>query len=299
MISRKNDPSIYVDAQGQEVTAHGTSDFPLDCYEIQLGSGFIEWHWHDDWEIILVRNGMVYVCTASGKWTVSAGQAMFFGPECVHEITGGSPDSMFHSAVFHPRFLASQGSLIWQKYVQPLQKVGCVPLFPEIPWQEECILLFKECLLAFDNTPSFYEIQTREALTKLASLLSTRLDFQQYALSVNEVRNNQRIHTMLQFIHAHYGEEIHVSDIAACAMLSRSECLHCFHNTIHTTPNQYLKDYRLQAAAQMLVSTNKKLGDIGAACGMPDAAYFTKLFREAMGCTPGEYRKGQQAKEID
>lgn len=294
MIIKGTPNADFINARGQELVAHGTAVFPLGCYEVCPYELPVNWHWHDDWELIIARKGVVLLPTSSGEVRLSPGQAVFLGPGCVHEVMGDGPGCTLHSAVFHPRFLASRDSLIWQKYVQPLQGVGAVPLLPGTPWQEECIALLEECLSAFDKTLPGYEIQTREALSKLAFLLNTRLDTRQRQPSAREVRNNQRIRTMLQFIREHFGEDINVAKIAASAMLSESECLRCFRSTINTTPSQYLKDYRLHAAAQMLVSTREKVGDIGAACGMPDAAYFIRLFREQMGCTPGEYRKGRQ-----
>lgn len=281
----------FVNDKGQELVTHGTALFPLGCYECRPYEMPVVWHWHDDWEFILAKRGLILLLTSSEELRLSPGQAVFLGPGCVHGVRGAGPGCLAHSAVFHPRFIASQGSLIWHKYVQSLQSVGAVALLGGTPWQKECIALLEDCLGAFDKMPPGYEIQAREALTKVAFLLNDRLDTRQRQPSAGEARNNQRIKTMLQFIHENFGEEINVPKIAASAMLSESECLRCFRNTINTTPSQYLKDYRLQEAARRLVSTKDKVGDIGTACGLPDAAYFTKLFRETMGCTPGEYRR--------
>lgn len=296
MFTKATPNAEFINTQGQELVMHGTAVFPLNCYEVYPYELPVSWHWHDDWELIIARKGVVLLPTSSGELRLSVGQAVFLGAGCVHEVKGERPGCMFHSAVFHPRFLASRDSLIWQKYIQPLQEVGVVRLASGTAWHEEGIALFEDCLSAFDKTPPGYEIQAREALTKLAFLLNDRLDTRQRQPSAQEVRNNQRIRTMLQFIQEHFGEDINVPKIAASAMVSESECLRCFRGTINTTPSRYLKDFRLHGAAQMLVSTKEKVGDIGTACGMPDAAYFTKLFREEMGCTPGEYRKGRQGK---
>ena len=74
-------------------------------------------------------------------------------------------------------------------------------------------------------------------------------------------------------------------------MVSESECLRCFHHMIGIPPIQYVKQLRIQKAADLLLTTNKKVGAIGAECGFPDTSYFTKTFRETMGCTHGKYRK--------
>lgn len=289
MIIRNAD--TFINASGQELVEHGTAVFPLGCYEEKVSDRPVAWHWHDDWEIILATQGTVKARTAAGEHPLRPGEALFLSGGCVHEVMGEGPGAQLRSAVFHPRFIGGMDTLIWQKYLQPLQGIGAVRLRPQEPWQARCIRFFESCWYAMEQEPPGYELWTRQALSQLAFLLYTRPDIRQCRPSAREVRNNQRIKSMLGFIQEHYAENITVSQIAASAMLSESECLRCFRATVNAAPSQYLKDYRLQISARLLASTNDKIGDIGAACGFTDAAYFTKLFRESMGCTPGEYRK--------
>ncbi len=280
-----------INAKGQELVAHGTALFPLGCYEENISASPVCWHWHDDWEIVLSTKGTIKIRTTTENLNLQVGEAVFLGSGCVHEMCGEGPECQLRSAVFHPRFISDTDSIIWQKYIRPLQNVKIVRLLPKNPWQKECIDLFQACWNTLDKEPPGYEIQAREALSRLILLLYTRLDIQHHKPSEKELRNNKRIKTMLQFIHEHYAEEISISRIAASATLSESECTRCFRSTINTTPGQYLKSYRLQTAASLLISTDEKIGNIGAACGFLDTAYFIKLFREAMGCTPGKFRK--------
>ena len=74
-------------------------------------------------------------------------------------------------------------------------------------------------------------------------------------------------------------------------MVSPSEGLRCFHNTIGQTPIQYTKYYRVQRAAEALLSTDKKIAEIGGECGFQEMSYFAKAFREVLGMTPSEYRR--------
>ena len=96
---------------------------------------------------------------------------------------------------------------------------------------------------------------------------------------------------MIQYIHDHFSEQLTISQIAKSASISNSECIRCFHHVIGMTPIQYLKEYRLHRACQMLSSTNELISDIALQCGFHDFSYFTKTFRETRGITPGEYRR--------
>ena len=60
---------------------------------------------------------------------------------------------------------------------------------------------------------------------------------------------------------------------------------------IGSTPIQYVKQVHIEKAAELLISTDRKLSDIGAECGFQETSFFAKTFRKLKGCTPGEFRK--------
>jgi AraC-like DNA-binding protein len=101
---------------------------------------------------------------------------------------------------------------------------------------------------------------------------------------------------MLQHIHNHFSEEITIADLSNEALISQSEVLRSFHNTIHTTPNQYLKQYRIQKATHLLVNTDMTALERALECGFQSSSYFTKSFKEKTGCTPLNYRKSKITK---
>ena len=150
---------------------------------------------------------------------------------------------------------------------------------------------------AMDQRGPGYEIETRQALENAVYRLSLQAELRESSLSEKVRRNTQRLEQMLQFIRQNYGEELTVSQIADSAAISESECLRCFRSCLHTSPSRYLRDFRLQKAETLLLSTQGTSANIGAACGFSDAAYFTKLFREVKGCTPLEYRKRRGSRQ--
>lgn len=96
---------------------------------------------------------------------------------------------------------------------------------------------------------------------------------------------------MLQYIQEHYDGELTLAKIAESAAVSENECLRCFRSMIGSTPIRYVKQLRVQRAAELLVSTDRRISDIGAECGFQEMSYFAKIFRELKGCTPSEFRK--------
>ena len=96
---------------------------------------------------------------------------------------------------------------------------------------------------------------------------------------------------MLHFIREHYGEKILLEDIAQSANISERECLRTFRKTIGRTPFDFLNEYRLSRARELLEETDRPVTEIAFETGFSDGAYFGKLFRKQYGCSPSHYRK--------
>ena len=116
------------------------------------------------------------------------------------------------------------------------------------------------------------------------------MPIEQAVPDAKSLRNIERLKQMLHFIQHNYAEDIHTADIAQSASVSESECLRCFRTTICTTPIRYLREYRIESAAQLLAAKNGRIADVAFQCGFQDVSYFTKTFRELKGCTPKEYQ---------
>lgn len=94
-----------------------------------------------------------------------------------------------------------------------------------------------------------------------------------------------------QYIEAHFAQDLSVADIAVAAGISESLLFRLFHNEEHSTPVDYLRRIRIRNAEQMLlVYRDRKISEVGAACGFSDAAYFCKVFKAETGMPPGVYR---------
>ena len=95
---------------------------------------------------------------------------------------------------------------------------------------------------------------------------------------------------MLEYIHDNYMSEITTKVLASSANVSESECLRCFRNVLGITPIQYVKKYRLQIAADMLMTTDYTITGIASRCGFGHMSYFSRAFHGMFGVTPREYR---------
>ena len=285
-----------VDQSGRELLEHGTTAFPIACYEDDFRIMDVPWHWHEEWEAVRITQGSCLVAAGNQKAMLRAGEGFFIHSGVLHgcwdtEGTG----CRFHSLVFHPRLVGgNRDSVFHQQFVQPLldhSALEIILLKPDIPWQSQALEAIEAAWQHCTKEENGFPFLVRHALSTLVFLLHTHHAPAVCSVRGRSSRNAERIKIMLSWIHSHYDTELSTTDIAACASVSESECLRCFRATIGTTPIQYLKQYRIQQAARLLAETGQKVSDIAVSCGFQDMSYFTRAFREAMDCTPTQYRK--------
>lgn len=292
-----------VDEQGRELAKHGHAAFPIACYYDALAVEKVVWHWHEEVECALAAEGSCTFLIGAQRCTLQTGEGIFIIPGMIHAVadplfdpTMTAPsDCRLHSMCFHPRLVGgSPESAIWQNYLQPLMDDLTTPylhLDPNIPWQQQALEAIENAWQACVSDEPGYELKVRNQLSHLIWLLSANRKAEKTKPSEKAIRDGERIKGMLNHIHTHYAEELSTTAIAQSANISVSECLRCFHNTIHTTPIQYVKQYRIQQAARLLASTDRKIADIALQCGFQEMSYFSRIFRQITGCLPREYRK--------
>ncbi|MEE1085745.1 MAG: AraC family transcriptional regulator [Schaedlerella sp.] len=284
-----------VDETGKETVKHGTSLFPIACYYNNLGKFTVDWHWHDELEVAVIEKGSAIVAAGSEKYVIKEGEGFFFNPGVLHSMwRAGDEGCTFHSFVFHPRLVYGNiDSVFYQRYFAPLsesRRMESIHLTPDIPWQKRILDIVSKMWSICMNEQDGYEFEIRSILSEV--MFKFWKNFSEAQNPVGKTtRDEDRIKTMLQFIHDNYYGEVTMKMIADSAMVSESECLRCFRRTIGTTPIQYVKQYRIQTAAGLLASTHMKVADIAIQCGFQDISYFTKSFREYKGCVPTEYRR--------
>lgn len=287
-----------IDAQGRELLEHGTALFPIACYHDDLQKEWVPWHWHEELEFILVTEGKAVVAADSERHILQQGEGCFINAEVLHAAwNAGNEGCRFHSAVFHPRLVGgSMDSVFWQNYLLPLideksLKMCCFQ--KEKSWQQSAMEAIENAWQACVREKPGYEFQVRNELSKLIFLLNGNRPVRQKPVAEKVLRDGERIKQMLQYVQEHYGEELEVSEIAASALVSTSECLRCFRSTIGVTPMQYVIRLRVEKAAMLLRETDGKITEIGAQCGFQEMSYFARTFRKVKGCTPSAYRRNK------
>ena len=293
--------SSATDGRNRELVRHGAPPFPLACYWHDGETvNRVPWHWHEELETVLVKAGRAVVFVEGERRELGPGEGCFIAAGALHNARreGEEPPDL-HSMVFHPRLVGGGvESVFWQNYLQPLLAEGanrCVWLSEGVPWEREALEAMEAAWRACGEEPPGFEFLAREGLSRLVFLLSAHRPAVKKGPSEKALRDGERIKAMLRFVQEHYHEELTAARIAGSAALSESECLRCFRSMVGTTPMQYVKQFRVQRAAELLESTEEKVAAVGAACGFQEMSYFARTFRALKGKPPSRYRAERRA----
>jgi AraC-like DNA-binding protein len=89
----------------------------------------------------------------------------------------------------------------------------------------------------------------------------------------------------------HTREKLLVEDLARDLDISVEQLNRLFNEKLGMPPGKYMLNYRIKAAAQLILSTDRKLSDIAGHVGFEDPHHFSRLFKSQLGISPSEYRK--------
>ena len=290
---------LIIDSDLQEAIPYISEEYPCyTCYEqFDLHpDGMVPWHWHKEIELTIVLEGSIRVHTKNGIDVLHEGDGMFFNANVLHHklpASAGNVCALNH--VFDPRIVAGDfNSVFEQQYVKPL--IECVR-FDRFVFRKTN----KEHRQILEQIRNIYEITIKE---EYGYVMKARNAFSDIWLMLCKEAGEllkqkasagglkeERVKSMMLFIHNNYKEKITLEQIARAANISKRECLRCFQEVLNMTPFGYLMEYRVRKAAELLRSTNQSIADCGYACGFSGTSYFTKSFRESKGCTPSEYRR--------
>ncbi len=95
----------------------------------------------------------------------------------------------------------------------------------------------------------------------------------------------------IDFITANYSYPLTIEDIAAFVGLSRSQLFRSFQTVLEISPKEYLTEFRIKRACQLLEGTSLTVTAVANSVGFENSLYFSKAFHKVTGTSPSNHRK--------
>ena len=299
---------IYVDNTLQELTNHGTPDFPVSMDNQKLsepGCSGVR-HWHSEIQINLITSGTVIFETPADRYTLKTGEGLFINSGVLHEAMPeqekDADKTSYICVNFLPTLISGETDhLIFRDYFKPVQDNPAMQSFAlrDEPWHIQVLELLRELADINDRQEYGYEMEMVIKLLEIwhQILINNRTETEK--ITSVSFADKRRLRVLLDYIHKNYMNHITLNDIAAAGSISRGECCRIFRRTGNPSPITYLKHYRIRQSTKLLACTNLSITEIAYQVGFEGGSYYTECFRKEMNCTPLEYRTSQCPGSID
>jgi AraC-like DNA-binding protein len=272
--------------------------FSLGGFNVTMfGWGFIDAVWwrnylheHSYFEVCYVWKGNGLFRVNRSDYTVQQGHVFVAKPHEPHEIISSEDDPM--------------GVYFWS-----------YTLVPEEPTQNDTDLLLRAFLTSDERVKAIANLQ--HTLNRLTLEIDTRQPGYLYliqSLSSQLVLEIARAFTptatlpgrnlleehdstsalvanMVRYIQDNYARPLTVRDVAAQIHLSKRHTDRLFQRAMGISIHQYLTQYRLKIAAQLLLNKKLSVAETAYACGYRDPRYFITLFKRYNKMTPAVFQK--------
>lgn len=134
---------------------------------------------------------------------------------------------------------------------------------------------------------SLYSIEDMEKYIEY--LVKTAAEYRRYAAQQDSV-----VEEIKQHIHKHCGDELTRNSLGEMVYLNPDYLARIFKKETGISLGAYIIQARIRSARQLLESTSLSVYSIAGKVGYANYPYFSKLFKQDVGCTPTEYRKLRQ-----
>ncbi|HEV8245751.1 MAG TPA: helix-turn-helix domain-containing protein, partial [Polyangiaceae bacterium] len=115
-------------------------------------------------------------------------------------------------------------------------------------------------------------------------------DLVKLAEAPTQASRDQRLARAIDYIHTHFVEPLSVPQVASVAGFAPNYFAQLFKQREKMTFDQYVRRIRVERAQQLLKSTDLSAERVGQLSGFALRPYFFRVFKDAVGMTPHEYR---------
>ena len=277
-----------------EYTYSPRMDFFIERVDRATGFEMPCFHIHHKYEIYYEIEGTRRYFIEDAAYIVNAGSVVLIGDNQIHKTAsvGDTPSSR----------------IVLNFSAEYLGKIA--EIFPEVDFfsflSEEHNHLLSNITVKQQNhiysmLQQLLELQEQtsaegEAVRKmlLATLLLELKDLckQQQAQGGESGRVSNHIVDRIQaYIAEHYAEKLTLTGIASQFYISPYYLSRLFKKSINLSLIEYINGVRIKAAQNLIEKSNESISDIAEKTGFMTTAHFRRVFKDATGLSPQQYRQ--------
>lgn len=245
----------------------------------------IDWytHFHYRLEMIISLSGSFVVRVNENDYLIQSGEGCIIFPYQIHSVKDiDSRDSCIIS--IDPNRRAAFGEILSK--TEPISNHLRTPVLPD--WLVELTKSMKAESQRYDGNKDLL----RENLLSFADLMCGEILSSIETKPISSGGGVDTLQKILEWCSNHFTEPLTLSDAADAMFLSKSCISHTISSRLHISFTRYINSLRIQRALELLGKGSFSVSEAAFESGFGSISTFNRLFHEATGITPTEYRSG-------
>ncbi len=282
----------------KESTPHGDFLLPFVVCTTIMPRFFSSFpvHWHEEMEIVYIEKGELFETVDLCEYTAKEGDIILIRPCLLHsfKVDNGGYAQM-KTLIFNLSMLTNNTTDACSiKYFTPFSDgqytYPCI-IHPGDTYYDELVVLVKSMVELYEYHPPLYELEIKSKLFEMFAILF-RGFFERESITISITDSTTRnIKTILDYICNNYMNPITIDELANSVNLSKHYFMRFFKKYMGMTCVEYINDYRLKIATNLLLTTTMQITEVATNIGISNLSYFNRIFKKKYGITPKEYRR--------
>ena len=265
------------------------------AFKVIRAPGFdCPWHFHDEYELILVQKSSGYRMVGDNLKALTPGDLVLIGPNLPHiwqnDERGLGTRTRVQAVLiqFEEKFLGDWLRLPALATLRQLLKLAAlgVEVTGHTRQRVAELMVGMSKLRGLSRIAQFLVI-----LDVLARSHECRQISSPAFINLGNPFNQARINLVFQFINEHLDQPISLPQVSELVHLSAGAFSRFFH--VHTGKAfpAFVNELRIGRACRLLVETEMSVGGIAAACGFTNLSNFNRQFMRLKRLTPRAFRQ--------
>ena len=248
----------------------------------------------EDFELMVVTNGTLYMGDDTGKYEVSSGEYLMIPPGS-HQY-GWRPSScsfywLHFAGIQAGTHILNSG----EEIPETDSRTILIPKFSKLPNSDRLVILMKQMQDSIRryNSPAQNDY--------LATSVLCELNCQCFNPQKSRVdmKKQQMYNDIVDYVRWYLHTDIKVQDIARHFGYNEKYLSHLFSYVTGIPLYQYILQQKIEQAKFLLSDTNDSVQKISEKLGFGDSRNFMKIFKKIAGMTPTDYRNSSSHRIIN
>ena len=269
-------------------------DFFIDRADDVVGVEMPSFHIHYKFEIYYEIEGSRRYFIEDSAYVVNAGSVVLIGENQIHKTAslGDTPSSCI-VLNFSREYL--------ERVAQAFPTVDFFAFLSEernhlltgltVKQQNQIYGLLQQLLAMEDETSAAADALRRLLLGTLLLELKEHCRRQQEQTAENGRISNHTVDQIQAYIAEHYAEKLTLTGIANQFYISPYYLSRMFKKSINLSLIEYINGVRIKAAQNLIERSSDSIAEIAAKTGFMTTAHFRRVFKDATGLSPQQYRQ--------